>query len=286
MHERVANIGEPVSLATVISEPPQYDAQKPVFIVLNSGVMHHVGTCRLSVELCRNLAIAAGILTVRFDFSGIGDSGNRRSTASLEQLAVAETREVMDYIEQQYGARRFVICGLCSGAHNGFKAAVVDPRVVGLVALDHHCYPTWQAYMHFYGRRLVKLKHWKSLAQRALARLGAGGRAQDTADTSDADPRFFEQPLFSPRPSKASLVADLQVLVDRQVRMLFIFTGEQELDFCYPQQYTDCFNTIDFGNLLEVQHFARATHIFTEPLYQRLLLDRASTWAQNQMQGN
>ena len=37
-------------------------------ILLNSGVIHRVGSCRLSVLLARAVCQAANIITVRFDF--------------------------------------------------------------------------------------------------------------------------------------------------------------------------------------------------------------------------
>ena len=279
MRERVINIGRPVPLAGVICEPPQADPDKPVFVIMNSGVMHHVGACRLSVKLARELAERAGLLCVRFDFSGIGDSDKRGKNTSLEQLAQEEIRELLGYIEKQYGARRFILCGLCSGAHNALLAAIDDPRVVGLIQIDGHCYPTWKSYLYFYTPRLVKFKHWKSAARRALAKLrGKSSSAPDEAPRVDA--RFLEQPLFATRPAKEMLQAGLLGLVDRQVKLLCVFTGTDHLDFVYPQQYVDCFRAVDFKQLLTVEYYPDATHIFTEPHYQHLLIEQTVAWSE------
>ncbi len=278
VREIAVNIGTPITLAGVVSLPQQFASEKPAFIILNSGVMHHVGTCRLSVSLARAVAAKNGLLALRFDFSSIGDSASRHSRASLEQLAVSEIREVMDYVQSKYGATRFVLCGLCSGAHNGFAAATADPRVIGLVAYDFHCYPTWKSYLHFYGPKLLKWQHWKSFAQRMLA----NSNRQEALPQSQqelAEQRFFEQPLFSPRPDKQLIAIGLRNLVERDVSLLLVFTGQYSLDYIYHQQFADCFRAINFKDLLTLEYYPAASHIFTEPYYQDLLLELTSRWS-------
>ena len=56
MRERILKIGKPEPLASIATIPKKIDANRPVVIILNSGVMHHVGTCRLSVKIARALA--------------------------------------------------------------------------------------------------------------------------------------------------------------------------------------------------------------------------------------
>lgn len=280
IREKALNIGSPASLAGVITEPEQLDGGKPVFVVLNSGVMHHAGACRLSVKLTREIARRTGMLAVRFDFSGIGDSDNRSQRISLEEQQQAEIREVLDFIERQRGARRFILCGLCSGAHNAMQAAVVDERVVGLVQYDGSSYPSWKSYLYFYGPRLFKGKHWKSVIRRAYGRLtGSAGTTPGNSTIPVVDARFVEQPLFSQKPAKSTMLSELQTLVKREVRMLSVFTGNDHLDFMYQQQYADSFSDIDFKNLLTVEHFPTATHIITEPYFQKQLIEYTVDWA-------
>jgi hypothetical protein len=278
MRERAINIGTPVPLAGVICEPQRADPDKPVVVILNSGVMHHVGACRLSVKLARELAQRTGLLCVRFDFSGIGDSGKRGQNSSLEQLALEEIREVLDYFETHRRARRFILCGLCSGAHNAMAAAVDDARVVGLVQFDGHCYPTWKSYLYFYAPRLLKRKHWKSVTRRAQMKLRGDSR-NNPGGIPVVDARFVEQPLFAAKPPKETMQAGLLALVNRQVKMFFVYTGSDHLDFMYPQQYVECFHAVNFKQLLTVEHYPTATHIFTEPHYQHLLIEQTVVWS-------
>jgi dienelactone hydrolase len=280
MRERAINITGPVALAGVICEPQQPDREKPVFVILNSGVMHHVGACRLSVTLARAVSEDTGMVAVRFDFSGIGDSENRSGNSSLNEQAREEIHIILDYLQKQRGAQHFILCGLCSGAHNAMNAAIDDTRVVGLVQFDGHGYPTWKSYLHFYGPRLVKSKHWASTARRAMATL-RGDSGQDSVAGDMIDTRFVEQPLFAAKPDKKIMQAGLRSLVDRQVSMLFAFTGDDHLDYMYQQQYVDCFSGVNFAGLLTLEHYPKATHIFTEPHYQRQLIERTLAWTKS-----
>ena len=47
-----------------------------------------------------------------------------------------DTRLALAFLRHRYGARQFVIIGLCSGAHTGFHAALVEPEVEGVVLLN------------------------------------------------------------------------------------------------------------------------------------------------------
>ena len=67
-------MGQAPSLQGIICEPlPGTSSPNTAMILLNSGVIHRVGSCRLSVLLARAVCQAANIITVRFDFSGIGE---------------------------------------------------------------------------------------------------------------------------------------------------------------------------------------------------------------------
>ncbi len=82
MPERIVKIGKPQPLVGLLTEPVNPDPGAPAVLILNSGVMHHVGTCRMSVRLARAFA-DQGVAALRFDFSGIGDSPSRSGSARL-----------------------------------------------------------------------------------------------------------------------------------------------------------------------------------------------------------
>ena len=106
-------------------------------LLLNAGVIHRSGPARLNQKIACGLA-TFGIPSLRFDFSGIGDSTLRCDT-SLRQRFVSDTQGAMDYLQRR-GVRRFVLLGLCYGAVIAFETALCDWRVAGLVLINGQGY--------------------------------------------------------------------------------------------------------------------------------------------------
>ena len=171
--ERAVQFDAGEGLAGIVTEP---DGRSPAtaLVVLNAGVVHRVGPNRLSVYAARMLA-AEGWLAARFDLSGLGDSPVRRDALPFEAAAVAETRAVLSRLEADYGVRRFVLMGLCSGAVVSFRAAVADERVVGAVLIDPQGFgsdPAWNAEVLSRGRARRFLR--KALSPRSWRRALTG----------------------------------------------------------------------------------------------------------------
>jgi len=134
VREQVAEFGHGSSLG-VITEPDGDWRSRPAFVFLSSGILHRVGPNRLHVSIARDLA-KLGFLSFRIDFSGIGDSAAVSGNASIAERWVADTRQAMDYLREQLGAKRFVLVGNCSGAAIAGLTADVDPRVAGTVLIN------------------------------------------------------------------------------------------------------------------------------------------------------
>lgn len=276
MDERILRIGKPVPLTAVVTEPDQFASQKPAMILLNSGVMHHVGSCRLSVIVARAVA-QQGLLAVRYDASGIGDSESRQGALSNVQLAQHETREVMDYLEKTRGISRFILFGLCSGARASYATALADPRVAGIIEIDTYCYTTWQYHLRYYLPRLLDGKRWKSYLSRQFRHL-FGQQVEKTAEkVSGIKGEFLEVPVFDARPPRAELVKGLQQLVARQVKSYVIFTGG-EAEYNYPRQYLDMFPEVNFNGTLTLEYIPSANHIITQRECQKQVVNNIAQW--------
>ena len=117
-----------------ILTPAHGAATDMAVILLNAGLIHHVGPHRLHVRLARALA-GIGVACLRFDFSGIGDSPARPDNLPIVEMVVREPCEAMDELERR-GYKRFVLAGICSGAYSAFKATSVDARVVGAILIN------------------------------------------------------------------------------------------------------------------------------------------------------
>jgi hypothetical protein len=276
MKERALRIGRPTPLIGVATEPEAFDAGKPVVIILNSGIMHHVGACRLSVKLARAIA-AKGLLAVRFDYSGIGDSEPRRGSESFDEISPRECGEVMDYIEKTRGARRFILYGLCSGADASYNTALVDARVIAIAQIDAYCYPTARYYYEYYRPLLFRGARWQSFLGRYWRKL-LGRKSLPQSDPSAPSGEDYEIPTYTRIfPPRETIAAGLQKLVARGVRMHVNFTGG-EPGYRYTGQYRASFSDVPFGDLLRVDYYPLTNHIITQPNYQRQVVENISSW--------
>ncbi len=278
MKERALRIGKPTPLIGVSTEPERFDPALPALIVLNSGVMHHVGACRLSVKIAR-AAAAGGLLAVRFDYSGIGDSEPRRGSDAFEEVSLRECAEVMDYLQRTRGVERFILYGLCSGADAAYNTAREDTRVIATAQIDAYCYITPRYYVEYYLPILFHGSRWRSFLGRLGRRLaGRTPVAEGAAPTAPPDDSNFEiatyTRIFPPRDA----VADgLRALVARGVRMLVVFTGG-EPHYNHLRQYRDSFSDVPFGDQLDVAYHPETNHIITQPDSQARIVRSITDW--------
>lgn len=104
-------------------------------LLLDAGLIHHIGPNRIYVKMARRLA-AMGFVVLRFDFSGIGDSGPRRDKMPATEGMIDEMVQAMDYLERSQGVNRFVCVGLCAGAAAAGQISTVDQRVKKLILIN------------------------------------------------------------------------------------------------------------------------------------------------------
>lgn len=278
--ERAVRIGKPIPLVGIISEPAEFDPERPAVLLFNSGVMHHIGSCRLSVKLARAFA-SVGNLAIRFDFSGIGDSEPRRGTQSFEESAPKEAAEVMDYLQRKRGIKKFVLYGLCSGADASYETALADERVIGFAQIDPYCYRTPRYHINYYASRFFVLERWTSSVRRLVRTITGAGNKRSPAEVAGIDEAYFEVPTYvRVFPPREQIATGLQKLVDRGVANCVIVTGS-EPEYNYETQYVDSFKEISFGDLLELKYLAESNHIVTDPRHQHLVVESMSSWLRN-----
>jgi alpha-beta hydrolase superfamily lysophospholipase len=110
-------------------------------LFLNPGAGRHIGPNRLWVDLARDWA-GRSVPSLRLDLAGIGESDGKQNLdveGLYNEALVAQVHSAMEYLATHYGAKQFVLIGLCSGAfwafhgaahHAGVRAAILlNPRL-------------------------------------------------------------------------------------------------------------------------------------------------------------
>ena len=274
MIERVVQFGSVASLSGVLTESASDRAVAgvPPVVLINSGILHKVGSCRLYVKLARALA-DAGVASLRFDLSGLGDSDVRKDALSFEESAVAETQEAMDYLTRLRGSESFQLAGLCSGADVAHMTAVVDARVVGMASIDARTHLTPGYWWHNYRPKLFKAKYWVS-----WMRLRTAGNRPPSWSGGPDDPSLEVPTYVRVIPPRDELAADLRTIAARRVNLFYLFTDG--LDFYnHAGQHRSAFHDVPFGDCMTECHLKGADHIITDAAMQRRAIAMHVEWA-------
>lgn len=133
----------------VLTEPAAAPGKPlPLVLLLNSGAVHHIGPNRMYVTLARSWA-AAGILVLRMDFSGLGDSRSFPGEPDNQVYTKRATQDIaaaLTTLRERYSVSECHAIGLCSGAYHGFKAAVAGIPFNSVVAINPLTF-SWRAGM-------------------------------------------------------------------------------------------------------------------------------------------
>ncbi|MCB1843966.1 MAG: hydrolase 1, exosortase A system-associated [Halioglobus sp.] len=120
-------------LVGIVAEPAHSPGAGTGVVILVGGPQYRVGSHRQFTLLARDLA-AAGFPSLRFDYSGMGDSeGDQREfSETSEDLSAAITA----FQAAVPGVARLVLWGLCDAASSAMMFAHQHAQVSGLVLLN------------------------------------------------------------------------------------------------------------------------------------------------------
>jgi dienelactone hydrolase len=272
--EQALLLGPRRSLVAVVSNgaKSQAAAAAPTVVILNSGIVHRVGPNRMSVTLARALA-AIGYTVVRFDLSGIGDSEPRPDTLPPMEAGLADIREALDSLEASRGTRRVILAGLCSGADFSAIYAGSDPRVVGAVLIDPSIPHTFLHWVHYYKNRLTRVESWLNIVRGQnpfWLRIKRRLHRPPPAETPEARELTVDDPEV-----RAFLEKTYLNVVARRVRLLAVLTGVLQ---SYREELIDAFPAANFGDLLRLEYFKDADHLFMDPAARARLIDVIVSW--------
>jgi pimeloyl-ACP methyl ester carboxylesterase len=277
IHDQAVMIGARKTLVGIVTQRGDCAPEdRPVFVILNTGIIHRVGHHRMYVTLARALA-EAGYQVLRFDLSGIGDSESREDGLSLLDGVLADVGEVIDWLATARQARRIILVGLCAGADHALVYGLSDPRVCGVVLLDPSIPPTRSYYLRYFVRQLLRSRSWINFLTASgpfwVTIRKFFGSADDEAwerrrlNLSDPTIRSFLQNAY-------------QRLMDLRIPCLAVFTSGLPHQHNYRRQILDAFPAVPFGDRLQLEYFAGSDHLFTSEADRKRLFGTVMAWAQ------
>lgn len=233
----------------------------PTLVLPSAGLIPRAGPFRLHVELAERLA-RHHIRTFRFDVPGVGEAPRLPGLGDQEATMAA-----IDHLAANHGCDRFVVGGVCSGADVGWRAAVADDRVIGMLMLDGISFTG--PWFHF-ARILNTIKRgprsWAGVVARFAGRVGEGVNPR----MAIADYREW--------PDRAQARDEFADLVERKKRSLWIYTGGYEDVFLHPRQFAWSFGPAARDACITLRYWPDCDHTFYARTHRNRLLDTVETW--------
>ncbi len=287
VQEVACSFGDQSQLVGVYTPPEQFEACDVCAIYITAGLLHHVGPTRLHVELARDLS-ANNVAGFRFDLSGIGDSETSSLGGYFTERSVAEIRAAMDYAQQQFKHKKFVLIGLCSGADDAIATAQVDPRVCGVVLLNGYAYPAGKfklyRFKEFYLPRIFMLEKWANKFKALLSGRKTKSDLTDTgaasADAIDAEEKAAIIALdddYRYIPPMAETGKIIQTLSGKGVQLFFVYNGSEHDVYTYQGQLVDMFPELAGDKNVKEAYLKEADHTFVLKADR----DKLSKWLQD-----
>jgi len=280
--EQVASFG-PGGRLTGILTVPTSGVRATAVLLLNAGVVHHVGPQRLWVTLARQLA-GAGFHVLRFDHAGLGDSLHRDDGRPFEQSSLSDVADAMAWVERSTTCRLFALVGLCAGTLTAFRVAQADPRITSLVLLtalleDPASVPeavVAEAMDRRVGRSYVTQKAVSGEAwRRLLTGQVSAGRVLRTLGRT-ARPPAREGALL--RPGTEAALDGLQAVLRRGTSVVFLFAEPTTVLEYFRMTIEPRLPALQDAGRVSLSVLKGADHTFTTLRDQNRALETVSRW--------
>lgn len=251
-------------------------------LVPNSGVVPRSGVGRLHVRLARTL-VRSGVSTLRFDLSGLGDSGRSPTGADFLAQARSDLAAATRWVRSSMGSRGEIWVGLCSGAYDAFHFVRDAPSVVGLVAIDliSEFRNTTHVLTH-YARRLRNPRSWIRGVRNPGTKLGDLVRRL-AGDVPLRAPREVVRLGIRPVVGRSELRKGLVASTRRGVDHLFVFSGGLAENYNYDGQFADVLPEVARSPRVSHVFFQEAGHTFAAWDQQVLLCDAIGRWVEERV---
>jgi pimeloyl-ACP methyl ester carboxylesterase len=278
MRERAVVFGKGCGLSGIVSEGAA--GARTGVLLLNAGITYRVGPGRLYVKVARALA-DAGVPALRFDFSGVGESETSASGASYTERTLEEARAAMEVLEQK-GVDRFVLFGICSGADNGLRIALAEPRVAGAALVEPFTFGSRAYSIHQCVEQLRTRAFWARVVRGRVDVLSTMRNvvrsrrpAADSAGPAEPD----DMTPFWKMPPPERIVSDFQSLTARGVRLLLVYSKLSPAEYNYRTILRREVAALGPDSPVEVEVYAGTEHTMTPLAHQARFVDRIVEWA-------
>jgi pimeloyl-ACP methyl ester carboxylesterase len=278
--ERALLLGAEAPVVGVVTVPEDLAPGRPAFLLLNSGLVHHIGPGRLYVRIARTLA-AQGCLSVRLDHRGIGDSDQRDDDVPFAVGACREISDVMDELRERWGVERFVLLGICSGAEFAYAIAQEDERVAGTVLINgggQAAGPEFQQQAN--SRRLTQRYLGRSIFRPEAWIRALTGRIEYGTLARVLSNRFTS--LFTRRPeideATEAFGRGFARLVERGVETLLINSSDDDSIVARDMILGDSRDELVASGRLQLEAIERTDHTFTLWERQQRLIEVLVGW--------
>jgi pimeloyl-ACP methyl ester carboxylesterase len=234
-------------------------ARGKTVVLLNAGLIHRTGPFRLHVHLARELA-AKGFDVFRFDMPNIGDA-----PAGSHATVEAALLEVLDTVQDATGAGEIIVGGICSAADMGWKLAVHDRRVSGLLLLDG----------------MAVHNHWFRIGQMGLLlkrppAAWPGMMARFLKPKPEGTPGLMD---FRDWPDHGTFKSQLAQMLERGVKVLALYSGGIAYYLLHPRQLDATFGSARRNPQLQIEYWPEMDHILFSPLDRQRTLERIREWS-------
>jgi hypothetical protein len=265
MKETVLGFGTRGELVGILTMPDRPRPGAMPVLLPNTGLEHRVGPNRLHVLICRALA-DAGFPALRFDMSGMGDSGAAPGTVVDP---AGDFAAAIAALQARGAGNRFLAVGLCSGAHDAHLALRADPRIVGGAFIDGYVYPTTRYRLTYVAQRVLD-------PARIVRRLFMAARPVEDPEQPDGakdDLDYFGQPTL------LEMRRDLAGFMSRGLCLRYIYTGQIQNRYNYAGQLADALPGLREYARAEVNYLVMADHTFSQTAMRSELVNAVLEWA-------
>lgn len=298
MNETPLLFGKENSLVGVVTYPQGKQCSSVGVILLNAGLNPHTGPNRLYVRLARRLA-QQGLIVLRFDLSGIGDSGVRTDKMPFEEGVIDDTRQAMNELAQSYGIKQFIFMGHCSGAAQSFLMGVEESQTAGVVLMNpQNDRQDWreydrkrkvqQYYQNYYGKQvLADTNRWRRFLTGKVDYRSVFKNILNEVLWSKVTTGLFKVRsrvvgyTVKPDAVQQRVIAGFKKLGSRQTPLLFIYssgnTGFEALKVMLGKQ----FDALIHSKQVQLSIIDPADHTFTLRSAQDGVIDVISNWCKS-----